>query len=315
MLKYFCVLLVLSLTLNAEMVSRTKVLMGTFVTVSVDEKDKKHIRAVYKIINRVDDSLSSYKKNSSVFKLNRDKNSSIDFYLYEALKLSKNYYDKTDGYFNIAVGSITKDLYRFGEEEKVASEDELKNSNISIESLVFDEKHAFISSDIKIDLGGMGKGFAVDKAVEYLKTNDVKKAIVAASGDIRCLGNCKIEINNPLADKPLAEFITSKSNIGITTSGNYNRYVKNKKNNHLINPKLKHPQKEFISVTLISELNSSDLDAYATAVSVMPKKKAYKFLDENKIAYIILESSKELIISKNIDFYVDNLIINYTAKE
>ncbi len=123
---------------------------------------------------------------------------------------------------------------------------------------------------------------------------------MVASGDIRCLGICPIEIHNPLSKTPLLSFTTKEPDIGISTSGNYNRYVKSKKNNHLINPKTKHSQNNFISITLISHLPNADLDAYATASSVMPKQKAYTFLDSLDLAYVVLESDKKKVVSKNI---------------
>ena len=95
--------------------------------------------------------------------------------------------------------------------------------------------------------------------------------------------------------------------MGITTSGIYNRFVASTKNNHLINPKLKKSQTKFVSITLIGELNSSELDAYATASSVMPLKKAYEFLDSLEIAYIVLQSDGELKISSNISKYTTDL--------
>ncbi|MDQ7069017.1 MAG: FAD:protein FMN transferase [Sulfurimonas sp.] len=58
-------------------------------------------------------------------------------------------------------------------------------------------------------------------------------------------------------------------------------------NNHLINPKTKESQKSFISLTLISTLPNSDIDAYATAASVMPKELAYRFLNSLDVGYII----------------------------
>ena len=58
----------------------------------------------------------------------------------------------------------------------------------------------------------------------------------------------------------------------------------------------------------------NDLDSYATASSVMPIKLAYKFLNDLDLAYIILQSNGELIISENISEFTKNLTLNYTRK-
>jgi len=305
----------LSLSAFAQEVTRTKVIMGTFISLSLPQEKKQYIKSAFNIIKAVDNSLSSFKKNSPICKLNQNRYAKLDTNSYEALRLSSQYYKQTDGYFNIAIGSITKDLYRFGADERVPEIFMLQNSDISFSGLKFNQKEAKISGNIKIDLGGMGKGFAVDIVVKYLREENIKKAKVAASGDIRCLGQCSIEVKNPFAQEPLVSFRTKYSNIGISTSGNYEHFVKNRANNHLINPKTKHSQHNFISITLISTLASSDLDAYATAVSVMPKQKAFEFLRSLHVAFVVLDSEKELRVSDNINNFVEDLVVNDTFKE
>jgi len=282
------------------------VLMGTFASISIDEKDKELIQPSFAILKNVEESLSSYKKTSPIFKLNQNKMAQLDPYTYEAIQLSLRYYQQTDGYFDIAVGKITKDLYRFGVKERIVSKKVLQETLTSIDGLEFDEHKASLHTEIKIDLGGMGKGFGVDKVSAFLAQKGVKKAVIALSGDIRCIGKCKIAINNPLhVNTTLANF--TMQNSGVSTSGNYNRYVKSTKYNHLINPKTKQSEQKFLSVTLISNLPSTTLDAYATAASVMPLKETYAFLNSQPLAYIILQSNKKLIISSNITNYVSDL--------
>ncbi|ABB44466.1 ApbE-like lipoprotein [Sulfurimonas denitrificans DSM 1251] len=294
--------------LEAKTTSRTQVIMSTFITIKTDKKNEKYIEDGFEIMKSVDMSLSSYNKDAKVFLLNKNLHVSLDAYLYEALSLCKYYYKVSYGYFDITVGSITKDLYRFGEDERVASASELKSAKIDFNALKFNEKEAFIEDGMKVDLGGMGKGFGVQKVADYLKKMQVDDAIISASGDIRCLSTCKIEVQNPFDEESrLLSFETLKSDMGISTSGNYNRYILSKENNHLIDPKAKKPQMLFASITLISSLSSASLDAYATAASVMPTNKAYEFLDTLDVAYIIVQSDKEIVISKNIASYVKNL--------
>ena len=161
----------------------------------------------------------------------------------------------------------------------------------------------------------MGKGFAVDKVAQFFRSKGVVDAVISASGDIRCLSTCSLHVQDPFSDKPLVVFETSKKDFGITTSGNYNRYVDSTKNNHLINPKQKRSQTKFISITLVGDMPSSDLDAYATASSVMPTNKAYRFLESLGVGYIVLESEGELVVSDNLSEYTKNLVINYTVKK
>ena len=315
MFKYLFLLLAFPLVASAETISRTKVLMGTFVTISADSKNKQHIQNGFDIISEVESSISSYDKQSPIYRLNRDKKAQINATTYDALFLSGEYYKKSGGYFDITVGSITKDLYRFGEEEQVASKSELENAVVGFNGLWYSDNEARLQKGLKVDLGGMGKGFGVDKAADYFRKENINRVTIAASGDIRCLGMCSIDVQNPFRDGILAAFETLKLDTGVSTSGNYNRYVKSAENNHLINPKSKTSQDKFISITLISSIRSSDLDAYATAASVMPIQKAYEFLDSLDLAYIILQSDMKLKVSPNIFKLTKNLLINNTPKK
>lgn len=309
-------LIFLALSLDAKILSRTQVAMSTFITITADKKDKNFIEDGFKIIKDVENSLSSYNPKTPIYLLNKNRYAKLDKYSYEALSLSKEYYEKTDGYFDITVGSITKDLYRFGEKSRLPSLKELADAKVCFNYIRFNENEAFIDKGIKVDLGGMGKGFGVDKVAEYFREKKINSAVISASGDIRCLFTCKIDIQDPFReDGAIVSFKTVKKDLGISTSGNYNRYVISPQNNHLINPKSKKPQTKFISITLISELSSSDLDAYATTVSVMPMKKAYQFLKKLGVGYIILQSDKELVISENIAKYIKELVVNDTVKK
>lgn len=294
--------------LEAETTSRTQVIMSTFVTITTDEKNEKQINDGFEIMKGVEMSLSSYNKDAKVTELNKNLHVALDNYLFEALTLSKEYYKQSDGYFDITIGSITKDLYRFGEDERVATTRELESAMVDFNSLRFNEKEAFIKQGMKVDLGGMGKGFGVDKVAEHFRKLHVDDAIISASGDIRCLSTCKIEVQDPFEEESiLLSFETLQNDMGISTSGNYNRYVISKENNHLINPKAKKSQALVASITLIGYISSASLDAYATAASVMPLHVAYKFLDSIGVGYIIVRSDKEIVVSKDIVKYIKNL--------
>ena len=315
MYKLFFLLLVSVLSLEAKTISRTQVIMATFITISLEEKESRYIEDGFKIIKDVDLSLSSYNPKAKIFLLNKELHVGLDEYSYEALKLSKRYYEDSDGYFDITIGSITKKLYRFGEEERVALPKELDSAIVKFKGLYFEKEKACLEYGMQVDLGGMGKGFAVDKVAEYYRISGVESATIAASGDIRCLSVCKLGVENPFSQKNLLTFETKYKDLGITTSGNYNRFVESTKNNHLINPKSKKSQTKFISITLIGDISNADLDAYATAASVMPIKKAYEFLDGLGIAYIVLQSDRELVISENISKFTNNLLINYAVQQ
>ena len=286
------------------MLERTQVMMGTFATISLPKEETKELQKSFEILRAVEASLSSYDTKADIYKLNHDRAATLSPYSYEALLLSQRYYEQSSGYFDITVGSVTKGLYRFGEDERLVDTGALTNAKIGFEGLHFDTERAWLDKETVIDLGGMGKGFGVDKAAAYLREQNVTRGTIALSGDIRCLDICNMGIQDPFGEGTLAEFTTKYPGTAVSTSGNYRRYVVSKENNHLIDPKKKIPQQGFASITLISLGKNSDIDAYATAASVMPVKEAIRFLETLDVAYLLVTSSGERHRSDNLEQYV-----------
>lgn len=307
-LLFLLFLCVLSTHAN-ELVTRTQVLMGTYVSISLPQEHMDVVPLAFARLKEVEMALSSYDPHAEIYRLNHDKEYFISSDTYEALSLCAHYYKKTKGYFDITIGSITKGVFHFGGEEVVPNVADLLDATVSFKGLHFYDQGAWLDEGIVLDLGGMGKGFGVDKAIEVLKEQGVKEGIVSLSGDIRCLHKCQMAIQHPFHEGLLASFTMAQENTGISTSGNYRRYVKDKKYNHLINPKTHRSQKTFASITLISEvLSNSDLDAYSTAASVMPRAEAFTFLNAlPAVGYLIVTNDKKLYKNRLFDVLTQGL--------
>ncbi len=296
------------------MVERTQVVMGTFASITVPQSQSAHMQKAFERLKAVEKALSSYDKKAVIYRLNSERNVSLAADTYEALELSKRYYRYSGGYFDITVGSVTKDLYRFGEDERIAANEELDNAVVGFQGLHYNEQRAWLDEGIKVDLGGMGKGFGVDKAFELLKEESVRSGIVALSGDIRCIHRCSLQIEDPFGEGPLATFTMRSPDSAVSTSGNYRRFVGSAEHNHLIDPKRKRPQKRFASITLVSTLPNSDLDAYATAASVMPKEEALRFLNTLEAGYIVVENDGSVLIGEGLERYVSAFTLHKTGE-
>ena len=298
------------LSLSADtLVKRTQLMMGTYVSISLEKENLSASNLAFDRIRKVEKALSSYDKEAEIYKLNHLNVTSISADTYEALALSKQYYKQTHGYFDITIGSITKGLFHFGENTTLPVSSDLQKARINFQGLRFTDTQAYTDKGITIDLGGMGKGFGVDKAVEVLKEQGVDRGVVSLSGDIRCLHKCEMSIQHPFHEGLLASFKMSEKGMGISTSGNYRRFVKSSKYNHLINPKTHQSQRVFASVTLMSNsLSNSDLDAYATAASVMPYHKAIDFLEDiPKLAYLLVTTSRKIHMNDQFRYLTSEL--------
>ncbi|SFZ97566.1 Thiamin biosynthesis lipoprotein ApbE [hydrothermal vent metagenome] len=280
-----------------ELLSRTRALMGTYVSITLAEKHNSTISSSFNLIQNIEDSLSTYDPNATLAKLNKNHVVPYDLYLPEAIKLSKNYYIDTKGYFDITIGSISKKLYHFGEEKTYSpSKEALHQAVLNIDGIHLNEHNITTEKHIVVDLGGMGKGYAVDKTVAYLKEQNISKGIIALSGDIQCLHKCEIYLQSPFSEATFAKVNTLHPYTSISTSGTYRRYATKKSEHHLINPKTATQGRAFVSVSLFTLADNSKIDAYATAVSVMPKDKALTFLKEHtEIGYVLVEPDGNII--------------------
>jgi len=288
--------------------------MGTFVHITLPSPYNPQISQSFRLIKKIEDSLSSYDSEALVYRLNVEHQVPYDDYLAEALQLSKTYYQDTHGYFDITIGSISKKLYHFGEENSsVPNKKALQQAKLNIEAIEINTTTISTKDNITIDLGGMGKGYAVDKVADFLEEQNITQGTVALSGDIRCLNVCSFELQSPYSEQTFASLKSKIPQLSISTSGTYRRYINSKENHHLINPKTAKQGRAFISVSLFTHANNAKIDAYATAISVMPEDVALAFLKEHdEIGYILVKSDGNVVYG-NVEKFIS--ILSMSQKE
>lgn len=303
------------LLFSQEMITRTQTLMGTFAHITFDKDHNRQISESFNTIRKIEHSLSSYNSKALVYKLNHSHKIPYDTYLAQAIRDSKQYYIDTHGYFDITIGSISKKLYHFGENNSsLPTKQELQKAKMNITAIEINNTTISSDENITIDLGGMGKGYAVDKVVALLEDQNISQGIVALSGDIRCLGTCTFELQSPYSEQTFAKLTSQIPQLSISTSGTYRRYVQTQEHHHLINPKTASQGKEFVSVSLFTHANNAKIDAYATAVSVMPREKALYFLHQHKeLGFVLVEKGGKIIYG-NLEKFVSEKWLSYNDK-
>jgi thiamine biosynthesis lipoprotein len=270
--------------------------MGTFTSITLKKERSKEINKGFKLLKSIEKSLSSYDKHALLYQVNQDKKVKANAYLLEAIKKSQDFYKLSNGYFNIAIGSITKELYHFGEEESIPSKKALLRARTNIDSIHIKKHIITLDKDTTLDLGGMGKGYGVDKVANYYREQNISHGIIALSGDIQALHPTSIFIDSPFNNEPFIKLQTLNQNTSVSTSGTYRRYVKSKEHHHLIDPKTKKQAKSFVSITLITLQNNTLIDAMATAIGVMPEKEALNFLINNPhIGYVLVRANGNVL--------------------
>ncbi|MEA1879473.1 MAG: FAD:protein FMN transferase [Campylobacterota bacterium] len=285
--------------------SRTQVIMGTFSTITLPLKDADKINVGFSYLKELESYLSSYSDKAQLYTLNENRKIPTHPILKEILQESHLYYKKTNGYFDITVGSISKKLYHFGEEERIPTLHALEVAPLGMQHIILSKNSIELRNDITLDLGGIGKGYAIDKLSQLYDGKGITKGKISLSGDIRCFDTCDVSIQSPFEEESVMTTLEAKiPHLSISTSGTYRRYVREKKHHHLINPKTKTQGRDFVSVTIISQANNTLCDAVATAVSTMPKDIALQFVKSQKeFGYILVTPQGEKVLG-NLEKFV-----------
>lgn len=127
---------------------------------------------------------------------------------------------------------------------------------------------------VQFDLGGIAKGYAIDRAAELLKRQGWYGGLVNLGGDIRCFGTTPtgepwtIDIQNPFGREKLGTLVAT--DVAVCTSGNYRRYFEanGRRRSHIVDPRTGQPTETTCSVTVVAA-DAVTADIWATALSVL----------------------------------------------
>lgn len=289
-------------------IKETRILLGTEVTITVLHSNpsyaKSAINLAFNEIARIEELLSHTKNNSELYKLNKNgyvENISLDFL--KIIKKSFYYSNLTNGAFDITVQPIL-DLYKKTfKQGRAPTREEIEEvlKLVNYEDVILHHRNvSFRKKGMKITLGGIAKGYAIDKAITALKKLGIKHALIDAGGDIRALGDkngkpWRIALENPRNKREYITIINLKDK-AIATSGDYERYFDEKKKfHHIINPKTGYSATELISVTIITD-KAIDADALATAVFVLGPEQGLKLIESlSNVEGLLITSNKKII--------------------
>lgn len=277
---------------------------GTFyhITYQNDQDLQKEIEAELK---KIDNSLSTFNKQSVISKVNNNEVTKLDELFIEIFDKAKAISKETDGAFDITVAPLVN-LWGFGFKQGTTPSkqqiDSLKQlvgyENVS---LIMGKRIKKTDQRIMLDCSAIAKGYGSDVIARLFKKYDIKNFMIEIGGEIVVSGNSesrvpwKIGVNKPIEDSTNTntelQTVLNITNKAMATSGNYrNFYYKGgKKFAHTIDPKTGYPvQHSLLSATVLAA-DCATADAYATAFMVMGMERSKKVLEKHKelMAYFI----------------------------
>lgn len=272
--------------------------------------------AAFKRVAELDAVMSDYNPKSELMKLCAANDADpgrpvvVSDDLLKVLTLARQVSEQTDGAFDCTVGPVVK-LWRTARKTKqLPKADELKAARelVGYKMLTLDatgKTATLAKGNMRIDLGGIGKGFAADEAMAALKNNGVTSALIAASGDIT--------VSNAPPDKeawvvdiaPLTQGGPRRSlklvNASVSTSGDLFQHVEIEgvRYSHVLDPKTGVGLTGRRSATVIAP-HGWQADALTKGASLLPADKLVKLIDgiDGAAAFVAVketEDSKEVV--------------------
>jgi thiamine biosynthesis lipoprotein len=307
-----------SLSAHAEWYSRTDDgIMATRIHVELwaDEKaaGESAINAVIQEMERIDREMSTYKADSEISRVNAQAAKGpvkIGAELFEVLSTALEYSRLTDGAFDITYASVGF-MYDFHARQR-PTDQQIKNAlpAVNYKHVILDEQNRtvrFAAAGVRIDLGGIGKGHAVDRAIGILKSRGVAHALVTAGGDSRIIGNRSgqpwvIGIRHP-DDKNKVIAKIPLEDTAISTSGDYERYFdeKGQRYHHIIDPKTGRSASKVRSATILAPTatRTDGLSKTAFVLGAEAAMKIYTRLDD--VDAILVTPDGKVLYSKGIE--------------
>ena len=271
--------------------------MGTVFTVAAYGRDRTFlaevVEQVFEEVDRLDEQMSNYKPESELSVINREATNhpvEVEPGLFHLLEICFHRSEETGGAFDITVGPLMKSWGFFRGRGRLPTQAEISEvlKRIGYQHLELDAGRRTIRFDeagIEIDLGGIAKGYAVDRAVDVLRSNGITSALVTSgTSSIYALGSppgahgWKITLRDPYdAHKPADVF--HLQNYSLSTSGSYERFfnIGGKNYCHIMNPHTGWPVQGVLSTAVLAA-TGTDTDGRSAGCFVMGVDGTRKYL-------------------------------------
>ncbi len=289
--------------------------MDTYMTVTAyGAKAQEAVDEAEAEIQRLDELLSTGNEESEIAQLNQNKNATLSEdagYLVErALELNK----ETDGAFDIAIYPVMEAWGFPTQNYQVPTADTLESllKLADASQIIYDEnsrKISFGREGMKIDLGGIAKGYTSSRIMDIYKENNISSGLVNLGGNVQALGTkpdgskWRVAVQSP-DDTEDYLGILSVEDKAVITSGGYERYFEQdgKTYHHIINPKTGYPAENGLtSVTVVSE-DGTLADGLSTSLFIMGKEEAIEFWKAHSEEFdiIMLTDEGKLYVTEGI---------------
>lgn len=283
---------------GARPTEETRFLMDTAVRISVygqgmpDEKVRKAVDQAFQKMAEIEARTSIHIDTSEVSRIVENGSRGVVPVSQETrwlFKKSMEISEKTGGAFDVTTG-LVKALWGFDSDDPhVPNGRDMEKAlrNVDYRFIQFEDGGVLLRrSGMRIDLGGIAKGYIVDRAVEVLQEAGIQAGLVDAGGDMQVFGDhpkrhtWRIGIRHPRAEAGELLGVIETEEAAVASSGDYERcfFQDGRRYHHILDPRTGFPAEGCVSVTIVAE-NALLADGYATAVFVLGPEKGMALIE------------------------------------
>lgn len=276
--------------------SKTGFYFDTVITVTVYDRDDADalISDCFEMAERYEKYFSATLSESDISRINSANGKPVTVHdeTAELIQRGLEYSEESGGLFDISIGAESS-LWNFTDDNVVMPPDEAliedAVSHVSYKNIIVDNKTdtvTLLDPDMRLDLGGIAKGYIADEMKAYLIESGVKSAIINLGGNVEVIGArpdgepFTIGIQKPFSDTGEISARVRVSDMSVVTSGTYQRYFiyGDVLYHHIIDPATGYPEDNTLdSVTIITS-ESLRADALSTAVFLMGEARGYEYV-------------------------------------
>ncbi len=301
-------------------VDESRLAMGSTLNLSAWTTDdliaKAAFAAVFAEFDRLDALMSVWKDGSDVLRINAaagDRPVTVAPDVIDALKIARQVSEWTNGTFDITFGALT-DVWKFDQDldESIPTDAQIRQrlTLIDYKQIEIDDKERTVflrRKGMRIHLGGIGKGYAVDRAIRILRDRGLRDFVVQAGGDLYVGGQpgdrpWKLGIADPrnAGGAPFATVELRDSTL--STSGDYERFfIKNGvRYHHILDLRTGQPARLCRSVTLLTD-RAVIADALAKGVFILGPTEGMALIERTAgVQGVIVSAKNEVLISSGL---------------
>jgi FAD:protein FMN transferase len=266
-------------------------------------------KPVFDEVDRVDALLSNYRPDSELSRINRrafDDEVTTDPETFRFLATCLAWSERSHGAFDISVGKLMKVWKFFGASGALPSPEELADARADVgwEKIRLNPERRtvrFLAAGIELDPGGIGKGYAVDRAVKLLRAKGVSSALLSAgSSTIYALGappgeaGWKVRVPSPHAERgTISTVVLRDTSLSTANLSEKNFVHQGQFYGAIMNPQTFQPVRGMLQVTVISQ-SATDSDVLSNALFVSGPEDRAALLGEQDCALVIREQRSEV---------------------